>query len=444
MKLNTFLDQFKQPSGDLKTNHWRTTYVGYVCLFLLFGVGIIWMGSTVLAGAIVASGAVAVEGKPKAVQHPDGGIVAAINVKDGSLVKKGQVVIRLDDTLLRADLNIYTNQLLEAVAKQNRLIAEREGRDRIIWDLSLLEALDVEPSKGITEGQEKLFKARLRTRNGQIDQLTKRVAQFRSQLVSYEFQRMAANNQVTLLNEELVGLEKLHEKGLVAMRQVRTTKRQLEELISNAGGASAEMARMKNSINEVDLQILQVELDFTQAVLTELSDVELEIKNLTQQILATRTKLDRTEVRAPVNGMVHELSVFTVGGVIGQGTALMSIVPQTEVLQVEIKIEPQFIDQVHIGQNAGVRFAAFNQKTTQELTGIIAAVSPATTIDPTFGNAYYAAKVQITDEERQKLGGERLIPGMPVEVFVKTAERTALNYLFKPLTEQLYRAFRED
>ncbi|MEO1066348.1 MAG: HlyD family type I secretion periplasmic adaptor subunit [Pseudomonadota bacterium] len=442
--MSRFLASLRENSEGLQTNHNRITYIGTLGLVLLFGVGGIWMGTASLAGAVIAPGTVAIQGKPKTIQHPDGGVVSAILVEDGSFVKKDQVVMRLDGRILRADINIFSNRLVEAIAKKDRLVAEREGSDTITWDRAGLEALDVTPSKGVEDGQLKLFDARKRTRDGQIDQLKKRVEQNRNQLVRFEFQRQAADDQITLLKEELDGLETLRQKGLASKRQLRTIQRQIAELQGDAGEAEAEKARVENSINETEVQILQVEWEFSQNVLQELGQTELEIRDLSQQLLAAKTQLERTQIRAPDDGVVNELAIHTVGGVISPGDAIMRVVPQSEVLEIEIKIEPQFVDNVRVGQEAAVRFSGLNQRDSKDINGEVKFVAPNSVVSPENGTSYYTAMVSIRENEFDKIGNTRLVPGMPAEVFVKTDERTPLNYLLKPLTDQLVKAFREE
>ena len=417
---------------------------GVVMLVALFGAGGGWMANAYIAGAVVTSGSVAVQGRPKMVQHLEGGVVTAIHVENGKMVKGGDVVVELDDKLLMANLNVYSNRLVEAVAIKSRLMAERDEETSVAFHTKDLDSLGLHADKGVETAQNKLFTARLKTREGQKTQIMEQIDQFKNQITGIEAQERSLEKQLTLLSEQQIGAKKLLEQGFGTEAAVRELERQEAELNGRLGEIIASKAQAENAINEAEIQILQAQREFRQAVLTELSQTDLEIRDLSQQLQATQTQLERTKIRAPIDGMVHELAVFTVGGVIGQGAPVMQVVPQNHDMDVEITVEPQFIDEIFIGQTAAVRFSAFNQRTTPELTGSIKSVSPNTTTNEEQNYTYYTATVLVPDKELAKLGDLQLMPGMPVEVFVKTRDRTALNYLIKPLTEQINRAFREE
>lgn len=436
-------DNLKQ-EFPLNTSRKSTVIFGLLTFLLLFGAGGTWVATANIAGAVVTSGSIAIQGRPKTVQHLEGGVVEAINVADGDLVKGGDVVIKLDSKLLLANLNVYTNRLQEAVATKNRLLAERGEEERVRPSASDLAELGLDVDADVELAQQKLFEARRSTREGQRTQIEEQITQFENQIVGIKAQKTSFTKQIELLEEQMTGAKGLLKKGYTTESAVRDLKRQRAELDGQLGEIVASEAQVENSINEAEIQILQGKREFMQTVLTELTQTDLEIRDLAQQLQATQTQLERTDIRAPIDGMIHGLSVFTIGGVIGNGAPLMDIVPLHEDLDVEISVEPQFIDELYIGQPAGVRFSAFNQRTTPELTGTIKSVSPTTTTNEEQGVTYYIAKVNVPDEELEKLGNLKLIPGMPVEVFVKTKERTALNYLVKPLIDQVNRAFREE
>lgn len=428
----------------LHTSRKSAVIVGLITFLLLFGAGGAWVATANIAGAVVTSGSIAIQGRPKTVQHLEGGVVEVINVSDGDIVKGGDVVMKLDSKLLLANLNVYTNRLQEAVATKNRLLAERGEEERVRSSSADLAELGLDVDADVERAQQKLFEARRLTREGQKTQIEEQITQFKNQIVGIKAQRTSLTKQIELLEEQMGGAKGLLAKGYTTESAVRDLKRQRAELDGQLGEIIASEAQVENSINEAEIQILQGKREFMQTVLTELTQTDLEIRDLAQQLQATQTQLERTDIRAPIDGMVHGLSVFTIGGVIGNGAPLMDIVPLHEDLDVEISVEPQFIDELYIGQPAGVRFSAFNQRTTPELTGTIKSVSPTTTTNEEQGVTYYTAKVNVPDEELEKLGDLKLIPGMPVEVFVKTTERTALNYLVKPLLDQVNRAFREE
>jgi len=435
----------QQPyDSEVNINSKTPMLFGLFMFLALFVGGGYWLYAVNLSGAVIATGTVAVQGKPKTIQHLDGGIVAEINIADGIKVKKNDVLIKLDETLLNANLQIYKSRLREATARRARLITERDGETEITWDDSILELLDIEDDKAIKEGHQKLFEARRTSMNGQVEQLRQQGEQFKNQIKGVNALKASKERQQIMLTEELANISNLKDQGLVTNNQVMGLERQKEELSGQLGEHDAELARIENSINESEIQILQIERELRQSVLTELREVEQEVNDMTQQLQSTVEQLKRVEIKAPVDGVIHELSVFTIGGVIGPGAPIMQIIPQDDNFVVEANVEPQFIDELYPGQEAAVRFSAFNQNSTPELFGEVAGISANVVVDEQTGAAFYKVRVGVSDEELARLNGLQLIPGMPVEAFIKTRERTALNYLVKPLLDQVNRAFREE
>ena len=437
-------DKPEENTYDVNISSKGPMMAGLFMFLALFVGGGGWLYFANLSGAVIATGTVAVQGKPKTIQHLDGGIVAEINIADGSRVKKHEVLIKLDQTLLDANLQIYKGRLREATARRARLVAERDGDAKIAWDDSLLELLDIEDDKAIKEGHKKLFEARRTSMNGQIEQLREQGEQFKNQIKGVNALKSSKERQQKMLTEELSNIQNLKDQGLVTNNQVMGLERQREELSGQLGEHDAELARIENSINESEIQILQIERELRQSVLTELREVEQEVNDMTQQLQSTVEQLKRVEVRAPVDGIIHELSVFTIGGVIGPGAPIMQIIPQDDEFVVEANVEPQFIDELYAGQEAALRFSAFNQRSTPELFGEVAGISANVVVDEQTGAAFYKVKLGVSEKELARLNGQQLIPGMPVEAFIKTRERTALNYLIKPLLDQVNRAFREE
>lgn len=434
----------EKPDVEVNTSSRKPIIAGLVLFLALFIGGGGWLYAANLSGAVIATGTVAVQGKPKTIQHLDGGIVAEINIADGDLVKQGDVVIRLDETLLEANLQIYRNRLREAIARRSRLVAERDTRPEIEWDEAILNVLDITQEESIRQGHLKLFEARRTSMTGQINQLQEQIAQFKNQINGVNALKSSRVRQVAMLSEELQNISDLKDKGLVTNNQVMSLERQKEDLSGQIGEHDAELARIANSINEAEIQILQVEREARQSVLTELREVEQEVNDMTQQLHATVEQLKRIEIKAPVNGIIHELSVFTIGGVIGPGAPILQIIPQDEQFVIEANVEPQFIDELYPKQPTTVRFSAFNQRSTPELNGTIEGISANVVVDEQSGVPFYKVKVGVSQTELARLNGQQLIPGMPVETFIKTRDRTALNYLIKPLLDQFNRALREE
>ena len=443
MKVDT-PTEFPPDKLPLKTSGRPVILTGLSLVILLFVVGGAWAMFANLSGAVIATGQVAVLGKPKTIQHLDGGIVAEIKIDNGDSVSKNDLLIRLDDTLLNANLNIYQNRLREGVAQRARLVAERDNLDEVVWDEGVLKPFEMNISPEARQGQERLYEARLSTREGQISQLREQIKQFRNQRTGIEALKASRKTQLGFLDDELKGIRSLNEKGLSTKSQLMGLERQREEIIGQIAEQHAELARIQNSISETEIQILQVNREFRQNVLTELRQVEQEVNDMTQQLHATVEQLKRIEVKAPVSGIIHELSVFTIGGVIGPGSPVLQIIPQDEGFEIEANVEPQFVDELYSGQSATLRFSAFNQRTTPELNGTVKGISPNVVVNEQTGLSFYKIRLTVPEVELARLNDQPLVPGMPVEAFIKTRERTALNYLLKPLSDQINRAFREE
>ena len=415
----------------------------FLFAFLIAGGGA-WAYYANLSGAIIAQGQVAILGKPKTIQHLDGGIVSSFGVSEGDRVKSGDLLVRLDDTLLRTNLDIYEGRLRESLALRARLRAERDNASSIVWDDKILKVLNVAVDLGVKEGQRKLFVARQERRQGQVSQLGEKTNQYNNQKLGIEALKTSKNTQVGMIEEELEGIRVLRKKKLTSKSHLMNMERQKEALIGQNAEHDAELSRVQNSISETEIQIVQIDREFQEAVLTELRQVEREVNETTQQLHSTIEQLRRVEIRAPVSGIVHEMSVFTIGGVIGPGTPVMQIIPQDDKFEIEANVEPQFVDELYPGQPTILRFSAFNQRTTPELNGAIKDVSANVVVNEQTGLSFYKVRVTVTVDELSRLNGLTLVPGMPVEAFVKTRERTVLNYLVKPLLDQINRAGREE
>jgi membrane fusion protein, type I secretion system len=442
----------KSARGDVVTNApaakvgFRSAIVSGLFAFVaLFGGIGGWMSAAQISGAVVASGYVSVKGEAKTIQHLDGGIVAEINVSDGDVVHAGDVLVRLDRTLLETNQNIYRNRLAEALARRARLMAERDGKTRIIWPDVAASPLGVQPGNDLRLSQQRLLQARLESRKGQLAQFNEKIAQYKNQIDGMRGLKVANAQQIELIDRELSGLRTLYEKGNTTLNRLLSLERQKSNLLGQQAEHDAQIARVSNLINETRIQIVQVDRDFREKVLSELRSTEQELNDNAQQLLATRDKLNRVVIKSPVDGRVHQLQFHTIGGVVAPGGALLQIVPTEQAVEINAKIEPQFVDDVSVGQKAALRFSAFNQRETPELFGTVHSVSPSSVVNQKTGASFYIVQIDVPDAELAKIGGRhRLVAGMPVEAFVRKKDRTVLNYIAKPLMDQVYRAFRED
>jgi HlyD family secretion protein len=403
-----------------------------------------WAGTTELAGAVIANGVVVVDSEVKKVQHPTGGIVGELRVRNDQHVEAGDVVMRLDETQTRANLAVFTKSLDELYARHARLEAEKDGAQTLDFpdDLLVREASDYQVAH-ILNGERKLFMLRLEARNGEKAQLRERAAQLRLAMDGLDEQIDAKAEEIALIQEELKGVLNLWKKNLISITRVTSLKRDGARLGGERGQLIASKAEAGGKIAEVGLSIIQVDQDARSKVAEELSNVRAKISELSERKIAAEDQLKHVDIRAPQSGRVHELAVHTVGGVVAQGETIMLIVPNNDALSIQAKVSPSDIDELRPGQTALLRFSAFNMRTTPELNGAISWVAADQTEDERTGETYYKVRIAISDAEFARLHGLRVIPGMPVEVFVQTKSRTMLSYLIKPLVDQAMRTFRE-
>jgi HlyD family secretion protein len=413
-----------------------------VVLVLAGGLGG-WASTAEISGALIAPGAVVVDSNVKKVQHPTGGVVGEVLAHDGDLVKAGDVLVRLDDTVTKASLAIVTKNLDGLWARAARLQAEQQGLDKIAFPASLLDRADDPDVKNIIASETKLFEVRTTGRIGQKAQLRERVTQLNEEIAGLVAQEKAKDQEIALVEKELVGVSSLYDQHLVQMSRLTTLQRDAARLNGERAQFIASRAQAKGKITETELQIIQVDKDLVSDVSKDLRETNDKIGEYVERKVTAEDQLRRTDIRAPQDGMVLQSTVHTVGGVITAGDAIMMIVPQTDALSVEAKVNPQDIDKLQIGQKTLLRLSAFNQRTTPELNGVVTRVSPDVTTDQRTGQSYYTIRVSMPPEEVARLGDVKIIPGMPVEAFVQTGDRTMLSYLIKPLNDQLMRAFRE-
>jgi HlyD family secretion protein len=402
-----------------------------------------WAATQEISGALIAPGQIVVESSVKKVQHPTGGVVGELRARDGDVVKAGDIVVRLDDTVTKASLAIVTKNLDALWARAARLEAEQRGLDRITFPPQLMARADDPDVKGLMASESKLFDVRVNGRTGQKAQLRERITQLSEEVEGMSAQVKAKDQEIALVQKELDGVRQLYDQHLIQISRLTTLERDAARLNGERAQYIASRAQAKGKITETELQIIQVDKDMVSEVSKDLRETNDKIGEFVERKVTAEDQLRRVDIRAPQDGMVLQSSVHTVGGVITAGDTIMLIVPQTDDLQVEAKVNPQDIDKLQIGQKTLLRLSAFNQRTTPELNGVVSRVSPDVTTDQRTGQSYYTIRVSMPPEEIARLGEAKLIPGMPVEAFVQTGDRTVLSYLMKPLNDQLMRAFRE-
>jgi HlyD family secretion protein len=409
---------------------------------LVAGVGA-WATWTRISGAVVAPGTLVVSSNLKKVQHPVGGVVGELRVKDGDRVKAGDIVVRLDGTVTRANLAIVHKTLVEQTARKARLLAEQDGIEQITFPPDLAERAAEPDAHDAMQGEIRLIGVRRTSREGLKSQLQERVAQTREQIRGLQEQVVAKDREIDLLTQQLSGLEDLWSKRMIEFSKLVAVRRDAARIAGERGALISAIAQARGKIAETEMQALQIDQDLRTEVGKELVDVRGKIAEYVERKITAEDQLRRIDIRAPQNGVVHEMAVHTVGGVISAGEPIMMIVPEADALEVETRVNPQDIDQVHFGQKTVLRFPAFNQRTTPEIDGAISYVSADLSTDTHSGAIFYKARVAIPADGISRLGDVHLVPGMPVESFVQTTERTVISYLTKPLMDQVNRAFKE-
>lgn len=416
---------------------------GMAIAFLVGGVGV-WASQSRIAGAVVAPGQVEVERQRQVVQHPDGGVVEDILVKDGATVAAGAPLIRLDGTLLRTEHAIVEGQYFEIMARRGRLEAERADADEIEFPKELVdEAANRDNLAGLIAGQRSLFTARRDTIRQSLDQLQKQRDQVSSQIDGIDAQIVALGQQRELIGEELEDQQTLLARGLAQASRVLALQREAARIDGQLGELQASRASAETRQTELDIQRLRLSAERREEAETELRDLGYRELELAERRRSLIEQIDRLEIRAPVAGIVYDLQVTTPRSVIRPADPLLFIIPQDRPLVIGARVATINIDEVQVGQPVVLRFSAFSSRTTPEIDGQLNRVSADAMIDEQTRASYYLAEVTIPPEELEKLGGLALVPGMPVEVYIQTGERSPLTYLLRPLTDYFNRAFRE-
>ncbi|MDJ0821957.1 MAG: HlyD family type I secretion periplasmic adaptor subunit [Paracoccaceae bacterium] len=419
--------------------------VGLIAVAVLVGGFGTWAATTEISGAIIASGQIEVDQNRQIVQHPDGGVVAEIAVDEGDTVAAGDVLIRLDPTLLSSDLTITDSQLNELIARRVRLQAERDGKETLDFPPDLLDRAkaDAEVAE-LIEGQRNLFFARRDSVAREIEQLGKRRDQIADQVRGIDAQQEALTEMLDLIDQELTDQQSLLDRGLAQASRVLSLQREKARLAGDVGELTAQKAQAEGRITEIDIEVLKLDTQRREEAITTLRDLQSRERELAEQSRALRERLSRMEITAPVSGVVYGLAVYTPRSVIRPADPVMFLVPQDRPLVIAAQVEPIHIDQLFVNQEVSLRFSSLDQRQTPELFGSVVQISADAFEDETSRIRYYRAEIVLSEGEIDRLPtGATLIPGMPVETFIRTEDRTPLAYLVKPFTDYFAKAFRE-
>ena len=420
-----------------------TKLMGGYGMLALMAIVILWSLTTMIGGAVIATGQAVVRGKPQLVQTLEGGVVALIAVKNGDHVTAGQTMIKLDPTLLAVNLDIARTRLAEALARKARLEAEQMGLAAPVFVYPVL-PFKMPDTARHEEGQRQMFLARADVLAGRRAQLAEKLAQLESQIKGAEGQIAAKRDQLVYLEKDLKNTAALTAQGLMRQSQLSDLQRSQSEIMGQLSVLEADLARTRAARGDSALETLQGERTFKEEVVAELRKVTAESEELMMEIITRTAQLDRMDVRAPASGVVHQMQLATVGGVVAPGATVLEVVPIGNGVDFELRIDTRTVDQVFPGQVAQVVISAFNSRTTPKLAGVVASVSPGAVTDPATGQRYYQVGVTVTPAEIARLGNVVLVPGMPVEAFLETHDRSVMTYLLEPLTTQFRHAFREE
>lgn len=421
-------------------NHIFVGGLGFLTLVGVFGG---WAVGTEIVGAVIAQGSLVVETSLKKVQHPVGGVVSELAVRDGDRVKAGDVVMRIDATMTKANLAIIVKSVDQFTARKARLESERDRAGRVIFPQALLDRAGDGEVLAMMNAEQRLYENRKAVRESKKRQLEQRVRQLRDEISGMEAERAANFREQGMVDEELIRFRSLHERGLMEKSRLSTLERQATDIDGDIGRLMAGIAGVEAKISETALQILQIDEQWSEEVGSDLREMDARIGEYVERRVAAEDQLKRVDILAPQDGVVHQLSVHTIGGVVAPGEQIMMIVPEVDKLVVEVKVAPQDIDQIYYGQLTNLRFSAFNQKTTPEITGTVERISADVTVDQRTGTSFYLVRVATSQEQIKRLGEFSLMPGMPVEAFITTGERSVWSYFLKPLIDQANRTFRE-
>lgn len=422
----------------------RLHAMAVICLVAGACLAAAWAADTRLSGAVIAPGALVVQSNVKKVQHPTGGVVADLLVREGSRVAAGDLLVRLDDTAAKANLAAVSKSLWEMAARRARLEAERDGTGGVDIPLDLAETAKVDPEIGrIVAGETKLFELRAEALAGQEAQLRQRIGQLEDEITGLREQAGAKGEELALVEREYPGVKELWDKKLVQLSRMMTIERDRARLKGDRGALVASIARTRGKISETELQLIQLRQAMRSEVAKELAEIRAKASTLTEQKVTAQDQLMRIDLRAPQAGYVHQLAVHARSAVVTAGEPVLLIVPASDVLVVEVRIAPQDIAQIRVGQKAVIRFPGFDLRTTPELPARVDRIAADVARDERTGLTYFTTRLALAREDVERFGAERLAPGMPADAFIETDQRTIMSYLTKPLTDQASRAFRE-
>lgn len=427
--------------ADLPTSDRKPRTIGMLIVFVAFGLFGTWSVVAPLGSAALAPGVVTVQTYRKTVQHLEGGIVKELHARDGDVVKAGDPLIVLDDTQVRAEYGMITSQLIAAQAMEARLRAERDDLSQI--DFSGMLESNSQRAREAREGETQVFNARRGSRLGEVSVLEKRISQLHEQIRGLESMISTKRSLEKSYQGEIGELTELLAEGFVDKQRLLDQQRRLDMLRAEIADHGSQITKTKLQISETELQIVQLNKDFSSDVVAQLAETQTRVFDLQERLSALEERLKRIVIRAPDDGMIIGMKVHTIGGVVSPATPLLDIVPSASDLVVEAQVSPIDIDRVSPGKTADIRFSAFGSA-TPVIEGVVNHVSGDRLINEQTGMPYYLARVSLTEKGTKTLGSLKLQPGMPAEVLINTGDRTLFQYIMQPITDAVARSLIED
>ncbi len=429
---------------EVPQSTFRNGLLGYGSIVVFLGLFGYWAATAPLAGAAIAQGVVAAAGQNLRIQHLEGGTVTKVLVKEGDRVKAGQLLAELDPTVPQAQLDRLLRNDVTLRARAARLAAERDGLLSVNFPDDLLSATADASYKQVVDEQNSEFVARLARHRNELVILAERVSQLEQSVAGLSARKVASEEQLAIVKEETTRKLKLLDQGLTERDQYTQLLRSQADLLGQVASAEAQIASSKNQINEAREQIERAKSQRVEDALKELSEIRSQLGDGEEQAKAARSVLARTIIRAPTDGIVFSLKVNSPGIVLRPGDAVLDLLPTSSDLIIEARVDPRDVDVIHLGQSARLRFVALNNRTTPEVSGSVTYVSADRLVDPATQQPYYTARLQITENLPPEISQDQIYPGMPVETYISTGDRTFAEYLIKPITDSFNRSFREE
>lgn len=443
--ISAYFDRADQavPYSEQMSDPSRPIRIGGLIILVTFGGFGLWASVSPIDSAALAPGVVAVESNRRAIQHLEGGIVRDIKVEDGSQVKAGDVLVRLEDTRAKAQVNILDADLDSDLAVEARLLAERDGLKEPVYPKELLDHVAESKDESMVTGQTGMFRARMAAIVGQKQILEQRVEQYKEQIVGLQALKTSKEVQLRTIQDELNGLDDLLKNGYVTKSRVLALQREEARLQGEIGDHIASIARAEQGVGEAKLQMYQLDKQHQEEVAKDLRDVQNRILEARQKVIAADDVMRRIDLTAPVDGTVMNLAVHTKGGVVAPGATIMEIVPNNDTLVLEVQISPLDIDSIHVNDQVAIHISAVDTRLTPVIYGTLDTISADRITDQRTGNSFYKGRVTITQEQLDRLGEHKLHSGMAVEAMVQRGEQSVLHYLLKPLIDSLTHSFKE-